>query len=506
MDGSGPYDWLNRWQESQQAFWSAAMQTGVDSAEAFAEPDWQPFDDALAQLLEATTPEHETPPWEAARDASARYRDVVQAAFARVRDAFAIQCRAIHGTGGATPDWRLLRDRWFDLAEEEFIHVLRSPEFLDAQRDGIRSGAALWQGLPDDTRQWARQQRRLGATAHQTLVKLGAEMVPIAQTPKDLIWEDGRTTLWRYRPIAAKATLGPVLICHGLIGRQTMTDLRPERSLVRNLLAAGVDVLVLDWGNAGPGDTELGMDHFVGEKIPMAVEVSCQVTGADRIVLFGICQGGTMAACHAAMPGHRLRGVIAAVAPFDFHVDEQDADPAHGLLHVWARSLDRSDVDALIGMDGNLSGELMGLVFNQLNPVRTLAKYAIEMLDHARDPTALTTFLAMENWLADRPDMPGALARSWLIDLYQENALIRGQMDIGGAPVHLGQIDVPVLNIFATGDHIIPPPCSRALGPVLAGRDYRELAVQTGHVGAFVSARSQSRLGPSIAAWLHHLS
>ncbi|MEM6622856.1 MAG: alpha/beta fold hydrolase [Pseudomonadota bacterium] len=502
MEGFGPQDWLRHWQEGQQAFWTASLTAGVENAQAFAEPDWQAFDDAMAHILAAATPQDHRAEWEAARDAGVRYRDLIQAAFARVGDAFAIQCRAIHGAGGAAMDWRLLRDRWFDLAEEEFIRVLRTPDFLDVQRDALRTGATLWHRLPSDARQLAQKQRRLGATAHQTLTAIGAEMVPIAQTPKDLVWEEGRTTLWRYRPFT-KPTLGPVLIYHGLIGRQTLTDLRPERSLVRNLLAAGVDVLVLDWGNAGPEDAQLGLGHFIAEKTPVAIEKACEVTGSDAVVLLGICQGGTLAACHAALPDHRLKGLITAVAPFDFHADAYDSDPAHGLLHVWLRSLAPSDVDALIGMDGNLSGELTGAVFNQLNPVRTLAKYAIEMLELGSNPVEMTTFLAMENWLADRPDMPGALARTWLVDFYQRNDLIRGQLKVAGTPVDLSQIDVPVLNIFATGDHIVPPPCSRALATVLEGETYSELSVQTGHVGTFVSGKSQSRLGPSIVGWLN---
>jgi polyhydroxyalkanoate synthase subunit PhaC len=191
-----------------------------------------------------------------------------------------------------------------------------------------------------------------------------------------------------------------------------------------------------------------------------------------------------------------------AVTPIDFHADVHDADPAHGLLNVWVRSLAEDDLDSLIALDGNLSGDLMGVVFNQLNPVRTIAKYLVEFPEAAADPRALATFLAMEKWLADRPDLPGGVARSWLVDLYHRNALAAGQFSLDGAPVDLRRIDVPVLNVFATGDHIIPPPCSRALGTLLDPRLYEELALPTGHVGVFVSARSQVLLAPAIVSWL----
>jgi polyhydroxyalkanoate synthase len=111
----------------------------------------------------------------------------------------------------------------------------------------------------------------------------------------------------------------------------------------------------------------------------------------------------------------------------------------------------------------------------------------------------------MEKGRADRPDLPGGVARSWLIDLYHRNTLVAGRFAPGGVPDDLRRIAIPVLNVFATGDHIIPPPCSRAMGRLLDARLYEELALPTGHVGVFVSARSQVLLAPAIVSWLRRL-
>ena len=512
-EGLGPQEMLAFWLNSQEAFWTGAGDgAGIGDASAFAEPDWQVFDSWLAPILDAlddaATGEqgghHGADTAQAIRAASA-YRDVIAGTFSRISKSFEIQRRALKGTGAAV-DWRILRDRWFAIAEAEFIRTLRSDDFLVVQRDVLRAGVALWCDLPEPVHELIRQQRRAGGAARQTMAALGAEMVDIATTPRDLIWRDGKTSLWRYRPLGPRIEdLPPVLICHGLIGRQTMTDLRPERSLVRNLLAAGADVLVVDWGNAGPEDADLGLDHYVGRMIPRLLEEAATECGVEKLVLFGICQGGTMAACHAARDPSRLLGLITGVAPFDLHADGADADPAHGLLNLWARSLDAEDLDALIGMEGNLSGEFMGLVFHQLNPVRTLAKYAIEMVESAADPQALASFVAMENWLFDRPDLPGRLAREWLIDLYQENRLARGELRILDTPVDLANLTLPVLNIFAANDHIIPAPCAQSLRTLAPNADYEALALPTGHVGAFVSARSQPLLAPQLMLWLSRL-
>jgi polyhydroxyalkanoate synthase len=108
----------------------------------------------------------------------------------------------------------------------------------------------------------------------------------------------------------------------------------------------------------------------------------------------------------------------------------------------------------------------------------------------------------MEKWLADRPDHPGAAAKEWLIGLYAENRLVRGTFELDGRPVRLGAITCPVLNIYGAQDHIIPPPCSRALGRHLRNVAYREVEVPTGHIGVFVSRRAQAIVPPAMVEWL----
>jgi len=78
--------------------------------------------------------------------------------------------------------------------------------------------------------------RRLAALARRLAETRGGAGIEIATTPKDEVWRDGRFSLCRYRPVVARPRLGPLVILHGLVGRHTMTDLEPGRSLVERLL------------------------------------------------------------------------------------------------------------------------------------------------------------------------------------------------------------------------------------------------------------------------------
>jgi polyhydroxyalkanoate synthase subunit PhaC len=107
----------------------------------------------------------------------------------------------------------------------------------------------------------------------------------------------------------------------------------------------------------------------------------------------------------------------------------------------------------------------------------------------------------MEKWLADRPHHAGEAAKQWLKDLYQENRLIRGELELGGRRVDLRDVAMPVLNIYAQDDHIIPPPTVRVLGGRLGTGD-TELGLPGGHIGVFVSGKSQGIVGKGIVDWL----
>ncbi len=86
--------------------------------------------------------------------------------------------------------------------------------------------------------------------------------------------------------------------------------------------------------------------------------------------------------------------------------------------------------------------------------------------------------------------------------LYQENKLIRNELMLAGRRVELGALVMPILNVYARDDHIIPPATSRALGPLVGTKDYEELALPGGHVGVFVGGKSQKLLAPAIAAFV----
>ena len=321
----------------------------------------------------------------------------------------------------------------------------------------------------------------------------------IGATPSDVVARRGKRTLRRYRPRAPRAGGPPLLVTHGRVGRATVTDLAPDRSLVADLLDRGADVWTIDWGTSSRADMTLTFaDHVLGGVADCADAVAAET--ARRPALLGVCEGGVFALCLAALEPGAVAGVAAAVTPVDFHADPD------ALLTRWARAFAAQDLARLVDAFGYLPGGMMGAIFQAMTPGRTMEKYTTGLLALGDDPEELRLFLRMERWLADRPDHPGEAAKTLLIDLYRENRLARGDLALDGRRVELSAIRAPVLAALGLRDHIVPPACARALGPLLApATPYREVALDAGHIGVFVSRRAGGGLAAALGDWLEAL-
>jgi polyhydroxyalkanoate synthase len=332
-------------------------------------------------------------------------------------------------------------------------------------------------------------QRKLQAGL-STLRDLGD--VHVGATPRAPVWQCDKTVLYRYcgeRPPTARV---PILIAYALVNRPYMVDLQEDRSLVKGLLARGEDVYILDWGYPDRSDRFLTLEDYVERYLGGALEHLCRAHGLPAVNLLGICQGGVFSLCQAALHPERVQNLITMVTPVDFHTPDN-------MLSNWNR---RIDVDRLVDTLGNIPADLMNLTYLMLKPWRLFAQKYVGLLDLLDDRKALQDFLRMEQWIFDSPDQAGEAFREFDRQFFQDNAFVAGSARIGEAAVDLGMVGMPVLNIYAEQDHLVPPDASRALRRLVGSEDYTELSFPGGHIGIYVSGRAQSLVPQTIHDWL----
>jgi polyhydroxyalkanoate synthase len=159
------------------------------------------------------------------------------------------------------------------------------------------------------------------------------------------------------------------------------------------------------------------------------------------------------------------------------------------------------DADA-IAEAGNVSPAQMQAGFAALRPTLDLGKL-VGLLDlAAADRSAREAFAALETWASDNIPFPGAAYRTYLAELYQQNALAAGRHHALGRRVDLGAIRCPIMTIVAERDTICPPPAALALNDLVASTRRDILTVPGGHVGAVVGSRAPAAVHAPLARWL----
>lgn len=320
----------------------------------------------------------------------------------------------------------------------------------------------------------------------------GVEDVDYGVTEREEVWNDGKVKLYRFVSDQPSAGQPPLLIVYALVNRPYMVDLQDGRSLVQKLLALGQDVYVLDWGYPDRSERYLTLEDYLLRYIDGAVDhLRAQQAGAP-VNMLGICQGGVFSLCYSALRPHKVRNLITMVTPVDFQTPDN-------MLSHWARQV---DVDLFVDTLGNIPADLMNASYLMLKPFRLNVQKYVGLMDILDDKQALEDFLRMEKWIFDSPDLAGETFREFVKHFYQDNGLMKGSIVIGEEAVDLKALTMPVLNIYAEQDHLVPPSASKAMQAQVGAADYTELGFRGGHIGIYVSGRAQREVPSAIHDWL----
>jgi polyhydroxyalkanoate synthase len=327
--------------------------------------------------------------------------------------------------------------------------------------------------------------------------------ISVGTTPSEIIYTEDDMKLIHYLPVVEKPYPVPVLIVYAFVNRYYILDLQPDKSVVKKLLEEGLDLYIIDWGYPSGADRYITLDDYVNGYINDSVDIIRKRSGTDKITLFGVCQGGTLSAMYASLYPEKVKNLVTLVTPVDFDTDK-------GLLHIWAKNL---DVDKIVDYYGIVPGDLLNAGFLLADPFRLMIEKYVGLFEHIdlesdneesrrRNEETVRNFLRMERWIFDSPDQAGEAFRQFIKDCYQKNLLIKNEMKLDEKNINLKNITMPLLNVMAETDHLVPNDASKPLNDAVSSEDKETLVFPTGHIGIFVGSKSQKEVCPSIAAWL----
>lgn len=313
----------------------------------------------------------------------------------------------------------------------------------------------------------------------------------LSPTPKDLVWQRDKVTLWRVRSDKV-IHRPPVLAMIGLVSRPYVLDLLPGNTFLGALSDAGFDVYLLDWGVPDEADAGNTLETYANRYLPRVLRAVRAHSASETVNLLAYCMGAQLALLYLSQradPG--VSSVVTLAPPVDFTRMGALATPLAD---------DSLDPDLLIGQHGLVPGNVIGRAFAIKKPTYDVTKY-VDLIQKLTDDQALDTHAAVTRWVRDHIPLPGATFRQMTQMFYRDNGFITGTARLGNAPARLSDITVPVLNVIAQRDDVIPIEASTALAHLVPADRYEELQLRAGHIGLVLGRTAAQVTIPAVIEW-----
>ena len=284
----------------------------------------------------------------------------------------------------------------------------------------------------------------------------------------------------------------PTLVVPPQAGHDScIVDYSERQSQIAVLRAAGLThLLSLDWVGATTATKDATVDDYLA-----VIDAAVDHAGGGPVNLVGDCQGGWLATLWAALRPERVNTLTIAGAPIDFLV----GGPVIG---DYVQALPPAFYEGLVALGGGvLPGELLLGGFIAINPESEVTRQ-LALLGALSEPEHLVRYAAFEDWFKHTQDLPGAFYL-WIVEhLFRRNALVAGELEIGGVLVDLKRIDAPLYLLGGAADHITPPPQVFALAEHASTPADRVVKRTTGggHLGLFMGSEALRDHWPPLMA------
>lgn len=337
------------------------------------------------------------------------------------------------------------------------------------------------------------------ATSNLLQLALHGHLADLRPMPAEMIDDGPYRSVHRYRPPEGVVPAGPpVLFVPPPAAPARCYDLRRGCSLAEHVVRAGRRSYLLDCGPVRYGDGDPGIDAWVGDVLPRAIRAVSRDAGGQPVQLVGWSLGGLLSLLAAAGdPGLPIASAAVIAAPVDASAVRLAA-PLRPLLGLTRGS----EADLL----GHLVGGVPGPLAKRACQAARIDKYVLrpyQILAKLDDRDFLAQVEAVDHLTDMMIAYPGRAARQIFRALLQDNALMRGGMEIGGRRIDLGNVRVPVLAIAGRGDVLAPVRSVLPLIRLLGGAPQVRFEVVTGgHLGVLTGRSARSTTWRHLDRWL----
>jgi len=271
----------------------------------------------------------------------------------------------------------------------------------------------------------------------------------IATTEGSVVFENDMMQLIQYAPRTRTVFRKPLLIVPPWINKYYILDLQPANSFIRWAVERGHTVFVVSWVNPDETYRYKEFEDYMREGLLEALVAIERATGEYRVNAIGYCIGGTLLAATLAWMKAMGEDRIASATFFTAQVDFTEA----GDLRVFIDDKQLKHLEKRMARRGYLDGKAMAMTFNMLRANDLIWTFVINNYLLGRKPPTFDLLY----WNSDATRLPERTHVWYLRKLYNENLLVEpGGVELGGVPIDLSTIDLPVYLQATREDHIAP--------------------------------------------------
>ena len=364
----------------------------------------------------------------------------------------------------------------------QFIDAMSPTNMMATNPAALRAmietnGESVLEGLRNARNDFQRGGGRLAITqTDEDAFEIGKN---VATSKGKVIYRNKLIEIIHYNPSRKKMRERPLLIFPPWINKFYILDLQPENSMIQWLLSKRVNTFLVSWRSADDETRHYTWDDYIEHGIMAALSAVTRESGSEDVNAIGYCIGGTLltsALAHMAQVGDKR------VHSATYFASQSDFTEAGELkLFTDDAALEQSE-DVIGAHHGMMPGEMMGETFNWLRPADLVWRYVVDNYMLGKQPKPFDLLY----WNADQTNIPGPTHKTYLRDLYNENALAEGKFKVFGQPVSMGDIDVPVFVQASRSDHICPWQ-SIYRGAQNFGGDVRFTMAGSGHIAGVIN-------------------
>jgi polyhydroxyalkanoate synthase subunit PhaC len=308
-----------------------------------------------------------------------------------------------------------------------------------------------------------------------TPFELGRNM---AATPAKVVFRNELMELLQYEPSTPQVRAVPILCSPPWINKYYVMDLSPGRSFVEWAVNHGRTVFMISYRNPGPELSDITMDDYLISGPRQAMDVVQEITGAEKIDFVGLCLGGALTAITVAFLSAAGDSRIGNVTLLNTLLDYSEP----GVLGIFTDEVAVARVEQKMAKEGHLKGESMAGTFDMLRANDLIFNYVVSNWLMGQQPPAFDILA----WNSDSTRMPPKMHAFYLRQFYVENKLPKGELEIAGQLINLGDIKNDAYVVGAENDHIVPWRSSYAATSLLSG-PVRFVLSSGGHIAGIVN-------------------